>query len=67
LRKSKDFKCALWSQKYGIIIINVIKGKAMMIQEKGLDQWMSNQFCNFDDMIHKRVDLFHRSSTTLNI
>ena len=34
----------------------------MMSQEKGLDQWISNQFCNFDVMIHNRADLFRWSS-----
>jgi len=30
----------------------------MMSQEKGLDQWMSNQFWKFDDMIVNGADLF---------
>ena len=30
----------------------------MMSQDKGLDQWMSNQFCKFDDMIDSGAVMF---------
>jgi len=35
----------------------------MMNQENGLDQWMSNKFCKFDDMIENGADLFRWSET----
>jgi len=39
----------------------------MMSQEKGFGQWISNQFYNFDEMIHNRADLFRWSETRLNV
>jgi len=39
----------------------------MMSQEKGFDQWMSNQSCKFDDMVDNGGDLFCWSETRLNI
>jgi len=42
-------------------------GITVMSQEKGLDEWMSNQFCKFDDMIDNGANLFRWSETRLNI
>ena len=39
----------------------------MMSQEKTLDQWMSIQFCKFDDMIENVEDSFRWSETRLKI
>jgi len=39
----------------------------MMSQEKGLDQWMSNRFCKFDDMMDSGEDLFRWSEIRLNV
>ena len=39
----------------------------MVSEEKGLDQWMSNQFCNFDDIIDKGADLLRWSETRVNV
>ena len=38
----------------------------MMSQKRGLDQWVSNQFCKFDDMIDHGADLFRWLETRFN-
>jgi len=42
-------------------------GILMMSQETGLDQWISNQFRNFDDMRNNTADFIRWSQTRLNI
>jgi len=51
------------THKFHCPLISVKSTEAirMMSQEKGLDQWMSNQFCKFDDMKDNGAHLFRRS------
>jgi len=46
---------------------DLITPLTMMSQENVLDQCTSNQFCNFDDNVHSRADMFLWSQTRLNI
>jgi len=39
----------------------------MMSQERGLDQWATDQLCKFDDMKDNGADLFRWSETRFNI
>jgi len=39
----------------------------MMSPDKWFDQWMYNQFWNFDDMIDNGADMFRWSETRVNI